>query len=112
MLPGIPLSLFSLVLTIAGFVGGAVLWQILGSHSGIWERLRSESESANVKKMLTRQMTGVVVFTGLMIVLGLVLSETPLGGLFRMLSTAGGIIFWAYLGAMMVTAWRGAQVRK
>jgi hypothetical protein len=113
MLPGLPpLSPINLLLTVIGFVGGALLWNVAASHSGIWERLRYETEAANVKRLLSRQMAITVAVTAVIWVLSIVLGSGPLGGLLSWLTAVGGMIFWAYLGAMALTAWRGAQMRR
>jgi hypothetical protein len=110
MLPGIPpFHPISLLLTLAAFVGGAILWYIMASYGGIWQRMRLEPET--VYKLLTRQISIAVGATALMIILGLILGD-PLGNMFRWLSTVGGMVFWAYLGALAVTAARRASADK
>lgn len=112
MLPGLPpLSPLNLLLTVIGFVGGALLWNVVASHSGVWERLRYETESANVKRLLSRQMGITVAVTAVIWVLSIVLGD-PIRGPLSWLTAVGGMIFWAYLGAMTLTAWRGAQLRR
>lgn len=108
MLPGLPpLSMINIVLTIVGFVGGMILWSIVGAHSGVWERQRLNPGGIN--RFLVRQLTVVAIATALMILLRALLGDTPLAGLFSWLSTIGGMIFFAYLGALALTGWRGSR---
>lgn len=111
MLPGLePLSFLNIILTVGGFVGGALFWQIIGTHSGLWKRMEWDPDSG--RRLLTQQLSFVVVVTALMMLLGVLLGASPLGGLFRWLSTIGGIIFFAYLGALLITAWHGIQIHR
>jgi hypothetical protein len=112
MLPGLPpLSPINVLLTVIGFVGGALLWNVIARHGGVWERLRSETESANVKRLLSRQMAITVAVTAVIWVLSIVLGP-PLSGPLGWLTAVSGMVFWGYLGAMTLTAWRGAQMRR
>jgi hypothetical protein len=110
VLPGIPpFSGLSLLLTLGGFVGGAVLWQVVASHSGVWGRMRYQE--GDITRLLTRQLSIVVGLTAVMILLGALFGE-PVASLFRWMSTIGGVIFWAYLGALALTALRGATMKR
>ncbi len=108
MLPGMAPSLASLMLTVAGFVGGVVVWNIVASSGGVWERLRWEPD--NIKRLLTRQLSVVVIVTLVLALLSALLGGFA-GSMLGWLSTVGGIIFWAYLGALALTAWRGTQIK-
>ncbi len=110
MLPGLdPLSMLNIGLTIGAFAGGALAWQVLGTRTNAWAQL--DSDPAAVYRTLQRQLGTVAAITALMLLLGILL-PSGIAQFFRWLSTVGGIIFFAYLGALMITAWNGAQRRK
>jgi hypothetical protein len=99
----------SLLITLLGFVGGAILWNSIASHSGVWARMPYQAE--DVRRMLVKQMSSVVVVMALLLLLRTLLGEalsTPLGWLL----TIAGVIFWGYLGALTVTALRGMRQKR
>jgi type III secretory pathway component EscV len=103
MIPGILPFPLSLLLTLAGFIIGAILWNSIASRSGVWQRMQLEAE--NVRLMLVKQMTFVVVAMAGFLLLSGLLSGFP-GGVFRVLASLAEIIFWGYLGAMLLTSMR------
>lgn len=96
---------------IAGLCGGAILWNIVGSHAGVWDRLHFETEAHNVRRVLNRQMFVVVVLTFAAIMLSYLI-PAPFAEIFTVLTIVGGIIFWSYMGAQIVTAWRAMKARQ
>jgi uncharacterized Tic20 family protein len=110
MLPGLaPFTLLNLLLTLGGFVGGLILWNILASHSGTWERMKFDAPA--VQRLLVKQITAVVIIMTGLILLSNVIGGA-VGGFLGWMSTVAGIIFWGYLGALAITAFRGSKLQQ
>lgn len=109
MLPGMLMSPLSLALTAVGFLAGMGIWQIVASYAKVWARM--ELDPSPVWALLRTQITIVVGVTMLLIVLSALLGET-VGAPFSWLATLGGIVFWAYLGAIVLTGLRSMFMRQ
>jgi hypothetical protein len=106
MLGGILPFPYSLLLILAGFIGGAVLWQIIASHSGVWNRMQFEGD--NVRQLLVKQMTFAVLGMAVLLIISWIIGG-PVGGIFRLLASLAEIVFWGYLGAIVLTSMRRSR---
>lgn len=105
MVPGIAFTPLGWMVTLVGFVGGMVVWNWIAGHGGIWGRMRYQA--GDVWRMLLIQTAIVAGVMALLLFLGGVLGST-LGAPFRWVAILGGMIFWGYVGALLLTAIRGA----
>jgi hypothetical protein len=106
MIAGIFPFPFNLLLLLAGFLGGAALWHVIAGHSGVWERMQLEAD--NVRRMLIKQMSFTVIAMLLLITLSWILGGF-LATLLRGLASLAEIIFWGYLGALVLTSMRKSR---
>ncbi len=110
MLPGLPpFTTLNMLLTLTGFVGGIIIWNILAGHSGVWGRMQYDPNA--VHRLLIRQMMFVVGSIAVLILLGNWIGGM-VGSVLNWLLAAAGMIFWGYLGALALTALRGALLKR
>jgi hypothetical protein len=109
MLPVLaPFSMANLLLTLGGFAGGMILWGIIANHSGVWDRMRFDPQP--VRKLLLRQMTyAFFAMLGFWLIGGLLGSW---GAFLGWMAIVAGIIFWGYLGALMLTAYQAMKINQ
>lgn len=110
MIPGLAFgSPFAWLLTLVGLAGGMIIWGQVASHAGVWGRMIYQA--GDVWRLLLVQTAIVTaVMVGLMIIGGLL--GNTLGAPARLFATIAGVLFWGYVGALILTAARGTMVKK
>lgn len=101
MLPGLePFTSLSVSMSLLALVVGVAVWTWLISTPTLKQRVIVQSHE--IRQMLLKQMTIVIfVLVGLLLV-GNLFAGTIIGGVFSLLSTLGGMVFWGYLGALVL----------
>jgi hypothetical protein len=109
MVPEVAFTTTGWILTLAGFLGGVAIWNWIAGHGDVWGRMRYQA--GDVWRMLLTQTAIVAVVMALLLFLGGLLGSI-IGSPFRWVAILVGVIFWGYVGALTLTAIRGALVGK
>lgn len=108
MLPGIePFTPLSVSLTMLAVVVGIVVWMRYSTRPTVQQRIVADPQG--MRKTLLRHMSTVIFGLLGLLLLGGMLSTTPLEAVVSFLSMLGGMVFWGYVSALILLIMRGGS---
>ncbi|NJK79561.1 MAG: hypothetical protein HC914_06515 [Chloroflexaceae bacterium] len=101
MLPVLePFTPLSVTLSLLGLVLGVAIWTWLTRSPSL--RTRVYAQAREVRSMLLRQMSFTVMALLGVLLLSRVFAGNIIGDALSLLSIIGGMVFWAYVGALVL----------